>query len=103
MRIFDITEDQFLQMVLQVGGRPDWPIVVSTNCLNHEWSFRTRGWTPLGLRDELRGLFPVLDNLAEEYGIIREERGRLFINRNGAFYKIFELQYVQFAAFRFVG
>lgn len=101
--VVDTTENDYLALVLLAGShRRDWPVVVSANCLDHVWSFVTWGWTPFSLRNDLRGVSPILDALAEVYGKARSERGRVFINREGAFYKIFAGEYIQFARFRFV-
>jgi hypothetical protein len=99
----DMTEYDYHALVRLVRcRRKDWPVVVSANCLDHMWSFVTRGWTPFHLRNDLGGGSPILDVLAEVYGRVRGERGRVFINRDGAFYKIVPGEYMQFARFRFV-
>lgn len=101
--VLDTTENDYFPLVLLVGcRRRDWPLVVSANCLDHIWSFVTWGWTPFSVRKDLRGRSPILDVLAQVYGQVRSERGRVFINHEGAFYKIFPGQYIQFAKFSFV-
>ena len=102
MKLVEITTADYLELKqIQVKLRKGWHAVFSTNCLDHKWSFVTRGWTPLYQRNELHK-FPVIDVLAEEYGRVRNERGRVFIDSRGAFYKDWFGIEIQFATFKFV-
>src|SRR5260221_9847144 len=77
-----------------------WVAVFSTNSRGNEWSFANWGNTPLVRRKDLRGI-EIVESLKTEYATVRNDGGRVFVNRKGAFYKTTTGVLVQFAVFRF--
>jgi hypothetical protein len=65
----------------------DWPAVFSTNPRGDIWPFATSGYTPAKDREEVRGLSPVIDQVADLLVKVRSDGGRFFIDDFGAFYK----------------
>ena len=95
-----ITPRQFFQFVeLQIKHRWDWPAVFSTNMHGDIWPFMTRGYTPTALREDVRGMHPLLDGVADIFLQMRAGGGRFFIDESGAFHKDQHGRKVQFARF----
>jgi hypothetical protein len=84
---------------LQRKRRWDWPAWFSSNREGEIWACVGRGWSRREERIDVRGISPVLDKIAKNYQYFRSERGRFFINNEGAFYKDEvgdEIQFVEF-------
>ena len=64
---------------LQVKRRWDWPAIFSTNDRREIWPRTTNGWTPLSDRREVRGLSPILDQVADILLDRKPEGGRFFM------------------------
>jgi len=87
MKTLEITKEQFDEFKrLQVKKRWDWPASFSTNIRGAIWPFVTNGRTPLEDRNDVRGVSPLLDRVADIYTALREEGGRFFIGWKGAFW-----------------
>ena len=88
MKVLEITREQFDGFKkLQVKKRWDWPATFSTNSKGPIWPYVTNGRTPEKDRNDVRGVSPLLDEIADRYTAMREEGGRFFIGWNGAFWR----------------
>jgi len=87
---------------LQKRRRWDWPATFSANRYRHIWAFVTNGYTPFDLREDLRGVSPLLDRIANKYLMARPDMGRFFISDAGAFFKDETKTQYQFVAFDWV-
>ena len=76
--------DAFKAELERVWG---WPTSFSTNHHRDIWAPPGYGYTPDEDRDQLRGRFAILDEVADRYLQQRSDGGRFFINDNLAFYK----------------
>ena len=100
METVRITRAEFEEFrSLQRRCRWDWPATFSTNRRNEIWAYITRGYTPFEQRQNLRGLSPILDIVANKYRIARFDLGRFFIDERGGFYKDDSMIVHQFCAF----
>ena len=84
---------------LQIRRRWDWPATFSTNPQGQIWPFVTYGLTPEELRDGIRGLSSVIDEVADALVSHRTLGGRFFIDESGAFHKNASGRTVKFAYF----
>jgi hypothetical protein len=88
MKALEVTREQFDEFKkLQVKRRWDWPATFSTNSRGSIWPYVTNGRTPEYDRTDVRGVSPLLDEIADRYTALREEGGRFFIGWNGAFWR----------------
>ena len=88
MNAHEITRQEFDEFrKLQVRKDWIWPAKFSTNINDELWPWVTNGKTPIELRKDVRGLSPLLDEVARKYRDIRVEGGRIFINYEGAFWR----------------
>jgi hypothetical protein len=96
-KIFPITRNQFQEFRdLQIKYRWDWPATFSTNPNGDVWPWIKKGYTPVQLREKVNGLSTLLDKVAHEYSLAREECGRFFIDQSGAFWKTEDGRKIQF-------
>src|SRR5258708_31742752 len=99
MRRIQLSYDEFFKLSkIQVKRWRGWHAVFSSNVLDHKWPCFTRGWSPLNARKTVRGN-RVLDVLAQEYGRGGNEPRRMFINHDGAYFKIIAQQFEKFSDF----
>ena len=86
----DTVEIEFseLDLLKKVGPveHRKWPAVFSCNEYNDLWLFITYGYTAPEDRIDVRGKFPVLDAIADEYLEHRPRGGRFFVSDEGAFF-----------------
>jgi hypothetical protein len=95
-----MTEAEFQELKeLQRKRRWDWPAWFSSNQSGEIWACMGRGWSKREDRIDLRGISPVLDKIAKNYQYFRSDRGRFFINDEGAFYKEQAREAIQFVEF----
>ena len=88
MKTLEITREQFDQFKsLQLRKRWDWPATFSTNPQGAIWPYVTNGRTPVEDRANVRGISPLLDEVADRYMAMRENGGRFFISWSGAFWR----------------
>jgi hypothetical protein len=88
MKELEITREQFDEFKrLQVKKRWDWPATFSTNSKGPIWPYVTNGKTRQEARNDIRGISPLLDQVADIYTARREEGGRFFIGWDGAFWR----------------
>jgi hypothetical protein len=86
MECIRLTRTDFeLLKVLQARLRWDWPATFSTNPQGEIWPFVTWGLTPEELRNGIRGLSKVVDEVADAYICRRHRGGRFFIDESGAY------------------
>lgn len=104
IQTIDITSDEFRDLkLLETKPRRRWHLVFSTNCWENKWPFETYGHTELSRRNELSGTSRIIDALAKALRRIRPGGGRIFVDRQGAFYKAAEKRFIQFVEFRGLG
>jgi hypothetical protein len=72
---------------LQIKLPWEWPAVFSANSRGDIWPFVTYGLTPEWLREDVRGLSPVVDEIADSFLSYQRIGGRFFIDENGAYVK----------------
>jgi hypothetical protein len=72
---------------LQVKYRWDRLIPFSVNWQRKTWVFESWGLTPEENRRVVGGFSGTLDTITDEYLRIRENGGRFFLDRGGAYYK----------------
>jgi hypothetical protein len=98
-----ITKSDFESLrELQLRRHWLWPAVFSTNCHLAIWPWVTNGWTHPSQREDVRGVHPIIDVVADEYLRVRPEGGRFFISEQGAFYRDEAKQIHQFVEFTIV-
>jgi len=101
MQTLIMSRDEFEEFRrLQIKLRWDWPAVFSANSSGEIWPFVCYGHTAGEHREGIRGFSRIVDNVADEYLIIRNDGGRFFINNKGAFYKDIGGKEVQFLVFQ---
>jgi hypothetical protein len=88
MKSIRITRAQFEELrSIQIKYRMDWPAAFSTNEHGDLWLFAGRSWTHPHKRVDVRGVFLILDQVADLYTVLREEGGRFFVDDRGVFWK----------------
>ena len=98
----EISQKEFEEFrQLQLRKRWDWPAAFSANCNGDVWPWVTHGYTREDERENVRGISPVVDVIADQLLWTRYEGGRFFIDEDGAFYKPQD-QDIQFVWFRWV-
>jgi hypothetical protein len=102
-----ITADEFKVLESLVSLRKNKAnAIFSTNWHDELWPSTRRGKTPISERQDVVGYSPVLDQLAQKYRAWRDEGGKIFINRTGAYRKIGpvgEIKREYFVHWRWVG
>lgn len=100
MRRVTLTESELQQLRdIQIRYRLDWPAAFSINSKCEIWPYVTNGLTPHEIREDVRGVSPVLRHVGDFFLGVRENGGRFFVDDRGAFYKP-ETQYIQFVEFK---
>ena len=86
--VIDVSKEEFSRFKLWAeNGRWGWPARLSTNDWRDLWEPPGWGYTRLRDREQMRGEFPFVDDVVEEYLELRPGGGRFFIDDRVAYYK----------------
>lgn len=88
MELIRLSKSEWEELrLLKVKHRWDWPAVFSVSPRGEIWPFVTYGRTPESLRENVRGMSRLLDELADTLLYECSIGGRFFLDENGAHYK----------------